>query len=360
LARAERDAERPSRILIVDDHEDNIEVLRARLQALGYETASARDGHEAIAAVQQHPPDLILLDVMMPGLDGNEVARRIKADPELRRIPIIMQTALESVESKVAGLDAGADDFVTKPINFTELTARVKAMLRLGSMQRELTRANADLAKLNAELEKANADLAQANAELNRVAVTDGLTGLYNRRHIEDRLQEMFEHSRRLHEPLACVMFDLDQFKSVNDTYGHQVGDKVLREFADVIRGVAREVDRIGRFGGEEFLVLLPGTVLDAAVTFAERARQQVEAIEFEHEGGTLRRTLSAGVAAWPHPRIKDRSQLVKAADDALYAAKALGRNRVVRFDSREFNEYVGEGDEQLANSNSGGIRPGA
>jgi diguanylate cyclase (GGDEF)-like protein len=322
---SERPAEggaRPARILIVDDHEDNVEVLRARLEARGYECDSAADGEEALAKVEADPPDLILLDVMMPRIDGHEVARRIKANRALPFIPIIMQTAHDSVDDKVEGLGAGADDYITKPINFPELEARVRAMLRIRAL---------------------HAQVEAANTELSRMAITDGLTGLYNRRHMEDRLREMFEHSTRLHEPLSCVMFDLDHFKSVNDTYGHQAGDEVLKQLAALLREVAREVDKVGRYGGEEFIVLLPGTVLDAAVTFAERARQRVEGHTFTFEGGTLRRTLSSGVSGWPHPKIAHRDQLVKAADDALYVAKKLGRNRVVRFDSAEFHSAAAD-----------------
>jgi diguanylate cyclase (GGDEF)-like protein len=319
---------RSSRVLIVDDHEDNVEVIRARLEASGYQVESAADGEEALDRVRQRPPDLILLDVMMPRIDGMEVARRIKADDSLPFIPIIMQTALDTVEHKVEGLGAGADDYVTKPINFAELEARVKSMLRIKVLQDELAR---------------------ANDELRRMAVTDGLTGLHNRRNVEVLLHDMFEHSVRLHEPLACAMFDLDHFKSVNDTYGHQAGDAVLQQLAGILKASAREIDKVGRYGGEEFIILLPGTVLDAAVTFAERTRQQVESHTFTFEGGSLRRTLSCGVAAFPHPRISHREALVKAADDALYVAKELGRNRVVRFDSPEFNEHSDAVDGQYA-----------
>ena len=325
----------PRRILIVDDHEDNVEVIRARLEARGYQIQSASDGQEALEQVRHAPPDLILLDVMMPRIDGMEVVRRIKSDESLPFIPIIMQTALDTVQHKVEGLDAGADDYVTKPINFAELEARVKSMLRIKMLQDELARANQDLER--------------ANEELRRMAVTDALTGLHNRRHVEELLHEMFEHSIRLHEPLACTMFDLDHFKSVNDTYGHQAGDAVLQQLAGILKASAREIDRVGRYGGEEFIVLLPGTVLDAAVTFAERARQQVESHTFTFEGGSLRRTMSCGVAAFPHPRIEHREALVKAADDALYVAKELGRNRVVRFDSPEFNEHASDVDAQYA-----------
>jgi diguanylate cyclase (GGDEF)-like protein len=136
-------------------------------------------------------------------------------------------------------------------------------------------------------------------------------------------------------------MVDLDRFKSVNDTYGHQAGDVVLKQLAHILKREAREIDRVGRYGGEEFMLLLPGTVLDAAVTFAERVRKKVEEHTFTFDGGSLHRTASFGVSAWPHPRIGDCEALVRAADDALYVAKERGRNRVVRFDSDEFNEHT-------------------
>jgi two-component system, cell cycle response regulator len=320
-------------VLIVDDHPDNVEVLQARLNALGYRTACAQDGETALEMVAQSPPDLILLDVMMPHMDGNEVARRIKADKSLPFIPIIMQTALDSTQSKVVGLDSGADDYVTKPINYAELQARMGAALRVKALQDRIS----------------------------EMAITDGLTGLYNRRHLDERLDEMFEHSVRLHEPLSVVMFDIDHFKKVNDTYGHQVGDVVLTQFAQLLKHVARDIDRIGRYGGEEFMVLLPGTVLDAGVTFAKRARQEVETHQFEYEGGVLKCTISAGVAAYPNPRVHTRQQLVKAADDALYVAKTTGRNRVVRLADEDFNANVKEVDDQHAHGavDGGGARPG-
>ena len=320
-------------VLIVDDHPDNVEVLQARLNALGYRTACAPDGETALKMVAQAPPDLILLDVMMPRMDGNEVARRIKADKSLPFIPIIMQTALDSTQSKVVGLDSGADDYVTKPINYAELQARMGAALRVKALQDRIS----------------------------EMAITDGLTGLYNRRHLDERLDEMFEHSVRLHEPLSVVMFDIDHFKQVNDKYGHQVGDLVLTQFAQLLKRVARDIDRLGRYGGEEFMVLLPGTVLDAGVTFAKRARQEVETHQFEYEGGVLACSISAGVAAYPHPRIHTRQQLVKAADDALYVAKTTGRNRVVRFADEDFNANVKEVDDQHAHGavDGGAARPG-
>ena len=314
---AAADAPPAARILIVDDHEDNVELLRARLEARGYQTTTASDGREAIAAASTPPyPDLVLLDVMMPDMDGIEVARRLKADESLPFMPIIMQTALDSTEHTVEGLDAGADDYITKPINFAILEARVRTQLRLKALVEEVQR---------------------QKGELERISRTDALTGLDNRRHLEERLEEQFEHAKRLHEHFAVVMCDLDKFKSVNDTYGHQAGDAVLRQCAELLKKEAREIDRVGRYGGEEFMLVLPGAQLDSAVTFAERVRKAVEAHTFSFDGGTLRRTMSLGVASWPHAKLSDCDGLVRAADDALYVAKETGRNRVVRFDSAEF-----------------------
>jgi diguanylate cyclase (GGDEF)-like protein len=318
---------RSARILIVDDHEDNVELLQARLEARGYSTETARDGQQALDRVAQNPPDLILLDVMMPVVDGIEVARRVKADPRLPFIPIIMQTALDATESKVEGLDAGADDYITKPINFAELEARVNSLLRIKALQEDLAQRERQLAEMN--------------DRLRHISQTDALTELDNRRYVEERLAEMWGHAQRFSEPLACVMCDLDKFKPVNDTYGHQAGDQVLKQYAQILRHEAREIDRVGRYGGEEFILLLPGTSAEAAAVFAERVREATEAHEFTFPGGTIHCTMSCGVAAWPHAAVDSADGLVKAADDALYVAKERGRNRVVRFDSEEYREHA-------------------
>jgi diguanylate cyclase (GGDEF)-like protein len=336
------------RILVVDDHEDNIELLRARLEARGYQVFGASDGQAALDQVESINPDLILLDVMMPKMDGMEVVRRLKANKDLPFIPVIMQTALDSTENKVEGLGAGADDYITKPINFAELEARVTALLRIKKLETTLRERNAELAA-------SKQALSEANDKLTRISLTDGLTEIDNRRCLETRLNEMWQHSARLHEPVALIMCDIDKFKSVNDTYGHQAGDSVLKEVAKLLKDEAREIDRVGRYGGEEFLLILSGTVLDAAVTFADRLREKVEGHTFSYTGGTLRRTISCGVAASPHPRVKDQEALLKAADEALYVAKETGRNRVVRFDSAEYNAHT----ESKGNDSSNGEKPG-
>lgn len=319
--------EEAKKILVVDDHPDNIEILRVRLVARGYEVVTASNGEEALAQVAATKPDLILLDVAMPGMTGMEVARRVKTDPALPFIPIIMQTALDSTQHRVEGLDAGADDYITKPINFTELEARVRSMLRIKVLQEDL--------------EERERRLEEANDQLLRLAQTDALTQVDNRGFLEQRLHEMFEHSLRMNEPLACVMCDIDHFKSVNDTYGHQAGDEVLKQFAALLRDYGREIDRVGRYGGEEFVLLLPGTPVDSAVALAEKLREVVEGHTFTFAGGSVCRTISWGVAGWPHPQIRSEDDLLRASDDALYVAKERGRNRVIRFDSDEFNTHV-------------------
>src|SRR3954471_16453146 len=323
--------ETAARILIVDDHEDNVELLRARLESWGYDTVSAKDGAEALSTIEDTLPDLVLLDIMMPKIDGIEVARRVKSNPDLPFIPIIMQTALDSTENKVEGLEAGADDYITKPIDFPELKARLRSMLRIKRLQEEI--------------EERERELMEANERLRYMSQTDALTGLDNRRHIESRIEEMFEHAKRLNEPFAVVMVDLDRFKSVNDTYGHQAGDAVLRQLARILKQEVREIDHAGRYGGEEFILLLTGTVLDAGVTFADRVRKAIEGHTFTFDGTSICRTASFGVAAWPHPKVKTCDELVRAADEALYVAKETGRNRVIRFDSDLYNEHMAKSE---------------
>jgi diguanylate cyclase (GGDEF)-like protein len=304
------------RILVVDDNQDNVEIIATRLRFRGYEIIEASDGKQALSIIKHKTPDLILLDVMLPDIDGYEISRRIKNDTALPFIPIILVTARDSTQDKVAGLDAGADDYLTKPINFPELEARVRSMLRIKRLQDELN---------------------EKNRELERLSISDGLTALFNHRHIHDLLAEEFERAIRSRDALTVAMFDLDRFKSVNDNYGHQAGDRVLQQFADILRNTARDIDKIGRYGGEEFMVILPETDLEQGAVFVERVRREVARHHF-HIGRDepLHMTVSAGVATYPNEMVGSPETLIRFADEALYAAKARGRNRIVRFDELE------------------------
>ena len=313
-----KDAEgQPERILVVDDHPDNVEIIDARLSSRGYHIESASNGEEALARVLENPPHLILLDVMMPVMDGFEVSRRIKQDDSLPYIPIILVTARGETEDKVEGLDAGADDYLTKPINFPELEARVRSMLRIK--------------KLQDELDSKNQQLEVANEQLKQLSITDGLTGLFNHRHVHELLHEEYERSKRTGDAMAVVMLDLDRFKDLNDTHGHPTGDVVLAETARILRDGAREIDMIGRYGGEEFIAILPDADESAALQFADRVRKQVEEHPYRNDGKEIRGTVSGGAAGARALEIEQPDELIKQADLALYEAKNSGRNRVVR-----------------------------
>ncbi len=305
-----------TRILVVDDVPDNVEILDARLSSRGYEVVTASSGHEALELVRSDPPHLILCDVMMPGIDGLEVSRRIRADRDLPYIPIILVTALNDTEDIVQGLETGADDYIAKPYNFQELEARVRAMLRIKDLQDQLDRQNRELE--------------DANVRLKKLSITDGLTELFNHRHVHQLLRDEFERSGRSGEPVAIAMLDLDRFKLVNDTYGHPTGDVILYETARILRETAREIDMVGRYGGEEFIVILPNTDEGEAARFAERVRARVAEHVFRDEAHEIRMTTSAGVACFPAPGVDSPEALLKRADDALYHAKESGRNRVV------------------------------
>ncbi len=306
-----------TRILVVDDHPDNVEIIDARLSSRGYLIETASNGQEALDKVRVNPPHLILCDVMMPLVDGYEVSRRIKTDESLPFIPIILVTARDSTADKVEGLEAGADDYLTKPINFPELEARVRSMLRIKRLQDEL--------------DQKNRELEEANKKLRKLSITDGLTELFNHRHVHQLLHDEFERSLRTGEAMAVAMLDLDRFKQVNDTYGHPTGDVILYETARIIRDTAREIDMVGRYGGEEFIAILPDTGEEEAEQFAERVRRAVEGHLYRDEANEVRMTVSSGVASFPGLDVDSPELLLKRADEALYAAKETGRNRVVR-----------------------------
>ncbi|KSV69471.1 PleD family two-component system response regulator [Ensifer adhaerens] len=449
-----------ARILVVDDVPANVKLLEARLLAEYFDVLTANDGYAALALCEKTPIDLVLLDIMMPGLDGFEVCERLKANPKTAHIPVVMVTALDQPSDRVRGLKAGADDFLTKPVNDLQLMSRVKSLVRLknvsdelrlraqtaqtigledvgradrpdepgnvllvdgrGSSQERLQRALKPIAEVSVisdpqaalfEAAENNFDLVIVNANFDdydplrlcsqlrslertrfipilliaeqgsdelvvraldlgvtdylmrpvdpneliarsmtqirrkhcndrlrssvqqtiELAVTDGLTGLHNRRYFDTHLKLLMDRAAARGRPLSICMTDIDRFKQVNDTYGHDVGDEVLREFANRIRTTVRGADLACRFGGEEFIVVMPDTSAEMAAGVAERLRTIIESLPFAipQADGPLKVTASMGIATL-RPGSDTAEALLKRADTALYQAKHEGRNRVV------------------------------
>lgn len=304
-------------ILVVDDVPVNIQLLTTYLSSVGYNVISAQDGEEALQKLRTENPDLVLLDVMMPKLNGFQVCEQIKNDENTSFVPVIMVTALNELEDKIRGMEAGADDFISKPFNKLELLARVKSLLRIKF--------------LNEELKEKVVQLEMAKEKLRQLAITDGLTGLYNYRFFREQLLHELDRARRHNLNVSLVMTDIDYFKHYNDKHGHPAGDVVLRTIATLLRENIRKIDIAARYGGEEFALILVETDKASAKIAAEKIRKIAEDYPFmyaeQQPGGRL--TLSMGVATFPEDG-DDFESLVSTADKRLYRAKQLGRNRVV------------------------------
>ncbi len=317
------------RVLVVDDVPVNIQLLTTHLKAAGYEVVPARDGEEALLLVQESKPDLILLDVMMPKINGFEVCERIKANSATEYIPVIMVTALNDIEHKIRGEEAGADDFISKPFNKMELLIRVRSLLRIKL--------------LHDQLSEKIAELALAKERLRQLAITDGLTRLYNHRHFKEVLMLELDRAKRHDQNISVVMIDIDHFKCYNDTHGHQAGDMLLQQISRLYSDNIRKIDLAARYGGEEFVLVLIETDKEAATIAANKIRSIVEAYPFENEetqpGGKI--TISMGVATFPEDAV-DFDGLVGVADRRLYMAKDNGRNQVAVFDIQPEKEHVG------------------
>ena len=294
-------------IAIVDDDAAIRRLVRLLLHRAGYETCEYTTGSEAKALLAQ-PWDLAILDRRLPDMDGIQLAEELKTRQEFRSRYIIMLTGEDDQEDKVEGLESGADDYITKPFQPRELLARIRAGERIVRLQKELL---------------------ETNKLLELLSITDGLTKLNNHRYFQDELVRAFEESQRYGRPLSLAMIDLDFFKKVNDTYGHAVGDDVLKAAASLFHDSARSTDLVARYGGEEFAVMMPETELADAAVFAEKIRSLVAAQPFDTQAGSIQATVSIGVASVPHSRIPTPKELIIAADKALYRAKKNGRNQV-------------------------------
>jgi diguanylate cyclase (GGDEF)-like protein len=306
-----------SRLLVVDDDPQTARLIRSWFEGRPYEILAAESGQRCLELARRKKPDLILLDLRMPGLDGLAVARLLKADRTFQSIPVILLTAVRDLQEKVEAFAAGADDYVTKPFAFEEVDARIRAMLR----KRELY----------VELERTVTDLKASNQQLEELLIVDEKTGLHNYRQFRRTLDQEWLRSERYKTPLSLVMLDLDDFKSVNDSLGHQAGDQALREFATLVAGGARATDLAARYGGEEFAIILPHTEGSMAVRVAERVREAAGQFVFLEDVKPLRLTVSAGAATYPSFVDVDSPEgLVRAADRALYRAKQSGKDRVV------------------------------
>ncbi len=307
----------PNRVLVIDDEPSIHKLIAVRLRPEGIVVTGELDGVRGIARAITESIDLILLDVGLPNLDGFQVCRKLKEHPSTRNIPIIFLTGDTTMEAKIRGLDMGAVDYVTKPFEQAELRARVRAGLRTKRLQ----------------------DI------LERQSFLDGLTGLWNRPYLDQRLESELNVAHRYGRPLGLMMTDIDHFKLVNDTYGHLFGDIVLQGVAEELRGYARRSDIVARYGGEEFAVLLTDTPLSAGTFVAERLRASVENRRFEVHDQLVTVTASFGLACTENIVGEVTPEaLIDAADRALFASKDAGRNCIHMCEGGQIVRVAGSG----------------
>jgi diguanylate cyclase (GGDEF)-like protein len=296
------------KVLVADDDPGSLLIAQTVVHELGHECLTAEDGDEAWRLLQQFQPDVLVTDRDMPGIDGLTLCRRVRAAP-LGYTYIVLITALSEQAHVLEGMVAGADDYITKPLKPFDLHTRLAAAERVTAL---------------------HADLAHAREELDHRSRTDSLTGLWNRTDLNDYLQQLHDTSERYGRGYSAALCDVDYFKAYNDLYGHLAGDRALRAVADTMRQEVRDSDRVYRYGGEEFLILLPEQTLDDALAALDRVRLAVQAGCLEHanahDNGVL--TISVGIAAYDRQNPCSTHDLLNGADQALYQAKTSGRNR--------------------------------
>jgi two-component system, cell cycle response regulator len=306
------------RVLLVDDTPTNLEIAGKTLEKENYDLYIADNGTSALELIEKIDFDLILLDIMMPEMDGFETYRRMRKNEKNRMVPVIFLTAKVDIETVVTGFALGAVDYIKKPFNELELKARVKN--------------HVELKKIREELEQKNAKLQEMYDTLQLVANTDPLTKLWNRREMTHRMEQ--EQNRFLRngseKTFSVVIADIDFFKNINDTYGHGFGDFILKSVADILQGNVRKQDVVARWGGEEFLLLLPETGADGAAIVANKLRKMIEESTFVEGDVSTKVTMTFGASVYKTNQSLD--SLLTIADTALYEGKQKGRNRVVTY----------------------------
>ena len=291
----------PLTVLVIEDHPDQRDLLAIVLQREGYRVITAANGVEALEKLESEPIQIALSDIMMPKMDGFELIKRIRGNPSLKSIYMILITARIQEGDRVRGLDLGADDYITKPFSFSELLARVRVGSRVVHYQQHLE----------------------------YQTQVDSLTGLFNRRAFEKKIQEEFDRSLRYHSAFSLLILDVDNFKTINDTYGHHGGDAVLVKISETLRDKTRKSDFPSRYGGEEFVLILPETDLDNAVQVASKIHEAIRTHSFGTSTNPFKLTVSIGVSSTSTQFYSDWRQMLKDADQALYVAKNSGKDRI-------------------------------
>jgi len=295
----------PLTILVIEDHPDQRELLAIVLQREGYRVVTAANGLEALEKLEVENVQIALSDIMMPKMDGFELIKRIRTNPALKSIYLILITARIQEGDRVRGLDLGADDYITKPFSFSELLARVRVGSRVVHYQQHLE----------------------------YQTQVDSLTGLFNRRAFEKKIQEEFERSKRYHNPLSLLILDIDNFKTINDTYGHHGGDAALVKISETFREKTRQSDFPSRYGGEEFVLILPETDQENALLVATKIQDAIRSCAFGTTARPFRITVSIGVSSTSSRFYSEWREMLDDADRALYLAKNTGKDRIETWD---------------------------
>jgi len=339
-------------LLLVDDKPENLISLEAVLESPEINIVKANSGNEALSLLFEYDFALIMLDVQMPEMDGFETAELIRSNAFSKHIPIMFVTAINKEQKHVfKGYDSGAVDYLFKPLNPQVIQQKTSVFIDLFRQKKNLEKITEDLRDTVNRLEESQKIIEKQNLQLSYYSIHDSLTGLHNRRYMDEIIEKEFARSRRYNTDMACLLMDLDFFKQVNDTCGHQFGDYVLKELSVSLKGHVRETDYTFRYGGEEFMVLLPNTDIEGALETAEKFRQLCEDRIYDNNENISMLTISIGVSSLVYNNPVSSIELISLADNALFQAKAEGRNRVRVYEMPEQKTGGKEGITQ-------GIRP--